>query len=141
MLQPASAIPAPGFAPAPATSASVLARIATAFRRIDARLFQILFLGTLLLFGALLRDFALDWRQVVLTFAAGLGAQGFERSISGDVTRRGECDDLDTANQGRLCALQCLAHHPGLDESETATARAKLKAGGCHDCGRPVIVP
>jgi len=48
-----------------------------AFRRLDARLFQIVFLGTLLLFGALVRDFALDWRQVALTFAAGLAAQAF----------------------------------------------------------------
>jgi Na+-transporting NADH:ubiquinone oxidoreductase subunit NqrB len=51
--------------------------IAAAFRRLDARLFQIVFLGSLLLFGALLRDFALAWQQVALTFAAGLGAQAF----------------------------------------------------------------
>jgi Na+-transporting NADH:ubiquinone oxidoreductase subunit NqrB len=47
------------------------------FRGLDARVFQILFLGTLLLFGALVRDFALQWEQVALTFAAGLGAQAF----------------------------------------------------------------
>lgn len=51
--------------------------IGGAFGRLDARFFQIVFLGTLLLFGALLRDFALDWRQVALAFAAGLGAQAF----------------------------------------------------------------
>ncbi len=44
-------------------------------RRIDARVFQILFLGSLLLGGALWRDFALRWEQVALTFAAGVGAQ------------------------------------------------------------------
>jgi enediyne biosynthesis protein E5 len=48
-----------------------------ALRRLDARFFQIVFLGTLLLFGALVRDFALQWEQVALTFAAGLGAQAF----------------------------------------------------------------
>jgi len=46
-------------------------------RRLDARFFQIVFLGTLLLFGALVRDFALQPEQVALTFAAGLAAQAF----------------------------------------------------------------
>ena len=49
----------------------------TAVRRLDARLFQIVFLGSLLLFGALVRDFALEWQQVALTFAAGLAVQAF----------------------------------------------------------------
>jgi len=61
--------------------ASALRRLAGAviapLRRIDARLFQIVFLGTLLLFGALVRDFALEWEQVALTFAAGLATQAF----------------------------------------------------------------
>lgn len=88
MLQPmklsaaGEAIPAPAAAiPAeerhgPAVGQMVRA-LGGAFRRLDARLFQIVFLGTLLLFGALLRDFALQWEQVALTFAAGLGAQAF----------------------------------------------------------------
>ena len=60
-------------APAPRPAA----RAWQAWRGLDARLFQILFLGSLLLFGALLRDFALRWEQVALAFAAGLAAQAF----------------------------------------------------------------
>ena len=41
----------------------------------DARLYQILFLATLLATGALLRDFTLRWEQMALTFAAGLATQ------------------------------------------------------------------
>lgn len=82
MLQPANAMPnaasgAEVFTAAPVSPAQFLKRLAGPLRRVDARLFQIVFLGTLLLFGALVRDFALDWRQVVLAFAAGLGAQAF----------------------------------------------------------------
>lgn len=43
--------------------------------RLDARWFQILFLASFLGFGALARDFALTWQQVVLTFAAALATQ------------------------------------------------------------------
>jgi len=71
------------FAPAPPAAtlppipspASVFNRLTAPLRRVDARLFQIVFLGTLLLFGALVRDFALHWEQVALTFAAGIGTQ------------------------------------------------------------------
>ena len=59
------------------TRGRVARSIGGAVRRLDARVFQIVFLGTLLLFGALIRDFALHWEQVALTFAAGLGAQAF----------------------------------------------------------------
>lgn len=60
------------------SSLSGIVRSAVApLRRLDARMFQIVFLGTLLLFGALVRDFALQPEQVALTFAAGLGAQAF----------------------------------------------------------------
>ena len=41
----------------------------------DARLYQILFLATLLTTGVLLRDFTLRPEQMVLTFAAGLATQ------------------------------------------------------------------
>jgi enediyne biosynthesis protein E5 len=41
----------------------------------DARLYQILFLALLLGTGVLLRDFALHWQQIALTFAAGLTTQ------------------------------------------------------------------
>lgn len=44
-------------------------------RRVDARVFQILFLGSLLLGGALWREFALQWEQVALCFAAGIATQ------------------------------------------------------------------
>lgn len=67
-------------APAPAAIAatrSFAVWLISPLRRFDARLFQIVFLGTLLLFGALVRDFALQWQQVALTFAAGLAAQAF----------------------------------------------------------------
>jgi enediyne biosynthesis protein E5 len=43
----------------------------------DARIFQILFLALLLGTGVLLRDFALRWEQVALTFLAGLATQRF----------------------------------------------------------------
>ena len=42
---------------------------------IDARWFQIAFLASFLLLGALARDFALTWQQVVLTFASALATQ------------------------------------------------------------------
>ena len=44
---------------------------------VDARVFQIAFLATLLTFGVLLRDFSLQWQQMALTFAAGLAAQAW----------------------------------------------------------------
>lgn len=82
VMAPAEVLAAPSPAIAAASAreigpgAALHAGIA-ALRRLDARVFQILFLGTLLLFGALVRDFALQWEQVALTFAAGLGAQAF----------------------------------------------------------------
>jgi enediyne biosynthesis protein E5 len=45
--------------------------------RLDARWFQITFLASLLLFGALARDFALAPSQVALAFLAGLATQVF----------------------------------------------------------------
>ncbi len=45
------------------------------WRRTDARVYQILFLATLLSIGALARDFSLQPAQIALTFAAGLGTQ------------------------------------------------------------------
>lgn len=41
----------------------------------DARWFQIAFLASFLLLGALARDFALTWQQVLLTFCAAIGTQ------------------------------------------------------------------
>jgi hypothetical protein len=43
--------------------------------RVDARWFQLLFLASFLLFGALARDFALSVPQVALCFTAGLATQ------------------------------------------------------------------
>lgn len=45
------------------------------WHNLDARWFQILFLASFLLIGALARDFALHWQQVALCFAAGLSTQ------------------------------------------------------------------
>lgn len=52
-----------------------LQRTCAILGRLDARWFQILFLASFLLLGALARDFALTWTQVVGCFAAGLAAQ------------------------------------------------------------------
>lgn len=41
----------------------------------DARIYQILFLATLLSIGVLARDFSLRWEQMALTFAAGITTQ------------------------------------------------------------------
>jgi Na+-transporting NADH:ubiquinone oxidoreductase subunit NqrB len=49
-------------------------RVAAKFPR-DARLYQIAFQAILLTVGVLIRDFALDPRQMALTFAAGLATQ------------------------------------------------------------------
>src|ERR1700741_1401129 len=43
--------------------------------KVDARWLQILAIGSPLLFGALVRDFAMRWEQVALTFAVGLATQ------------------------------------------------------------------
>ena len=57
--------------PAPFVLGRARALLAAA-SHIDARLLQIAFLASLLVFGALARDFALEWQQVALTFAADL---------------------------------------------------------------------
>ena len=44
-------------------------------RKLDARWFQIAFLSSFLVLGALARDFALTWQQVALTFASALATQ------------------------------------------------------------------
>jgi Na+-transporting NADH:ubiquinone oxidoreductase subunit NqrB len=51
--------------------------------KLDARWLQILSIGSLLLFGALLRDFALRWEQVALTFAVGLATQAAWSRVRG----------------------------------------------------------
>jgi enediyne biosynthesis protein E5 len=54
---------------------SIATGAANALKQIDARWFQILFLASFLVFGALARDFALTVPQVLLTFAAALATQ------------------------------------------------------------------
>ncbi len=49
----------------------------------DARVYQILFLATLLAVGALVRDFTLRWEQMALTFAAGLATQAIALRVVG----------------------------------------------------------
>jgi Na+-transporting NADH:ubiquinone oxidoreductase subunit NqrB len=53
------------------------ARSALARMPLDARLFQVAFLATLLSTGVLARDFSLRPEQMALAFAAGLAAQAF----------------------------------------------------------------
>src|SRR5258708_7863819 len=55
----------------------------TTLQRIDARWLQIGAVGGLLLFGALIRDFALSWQQSALCFAGALGAQAFWMRVLG----------------------------------------------------------
>lgn len=62
---------------APALPASPWAALRARFSRLDARLFQIAFLASLLTIGVLLRDFSLMPGQMALTFAAGLATQWF----------------------------------------------------------------
>ena len=52
-----------------------LPRISELFKSLDARYFQIVFLVSLLLFGALARDFSLTIWQVLLTFCSAVGTQ------------------------------------------------------------------
>ena len=54
-----------------------------ALGRLDARWLQIGAVGGLLLFGALVRDFALRWEQSVLCFAGALAAQWFWMRVLG----------------------------------------------------------
>ena len=54
-----------------------MAQAKTSLAALDARVFQIVFLATLLSFGVLLRDFALQWQQMALAFVAGLAAQAW----------------------------------------------------------------
>ncbi len=55
--------------------ADPVARFRVWFANLDARWLQIGAVGSLLLFGALARDFALRWEQVALTFAFALATQ------------------------------------------------------------------
>jgi enediyne biosynthesis protein E5 len=45
--------------------------------RLDPRVFQIVFLGSFLTIGVLVRDFSVAWQQVALTFASALATQAF----------------------------------------------------------------
>jgi len=54
-----------------------LPRVADGLKLLDARYFQLAFLISLLLFGALARDFALTGWQVLLTLIGAVGTQAF----------------------------------------------------------------
>jgi enediyne biosynthesis protein E5 len=54
---------------------SVMKKVITSLQSIDPRILQITFLGTFLTIGVFIRDFALLWQQVALTFAAALMTQ------------------------------------------------------------------
>jgi enediyne biosynthesis protein E5 len=45
--------------------------------RLDPRVFQIVFLGSFLTIGVLVRDFSVAWQQVALTFVTALATQAF----------------------------------------------------------------
>lgn len=60
---------------APTSAPQLLAAGRRALSALDARWFQIVFLASLLVFGALARDFALTGAQVALTFTAALATQ------------------------------------------------------------------
>jgi len=57
---------------------------------VDARYFQIVFLVSLLLFGALARDFSLTNMQVMLTFISAIGTQAFWQFYLAAVVYRGQ---------------------------------------------------
>lgn len=62
--------------------AATTARIRDRLAGVDARVYQILFLATLLAIGVLVRDFSLRPEQMALTFAAGLATQAlFVRAL------------------------------------------------------------
>ncbi len=67
----------------PAARPPVWSRVGARVRSLDARYLQIGFLGSFLLFGALVRDFALRPEQVVLTFAAALATQRIGAQLTG----------------------------------------------------------
>jgi enediyne biosynthesis protein E5 len=53
----------------------VVQQTVTALKGLDPRVLQVTFLGTFLTIGVFIRDFALLWQQVALTFAAALLTQ------------------------------------------------------------------
>ena len=58
--------------------AGVIASLKAYLRRgLDPRVFQILFLGSFLTIGVLVRDFSVMWQQVALTFTAALATQAW----------------------------------------------------------------
>ncbi|MEO7256010.1 MAG: hypothetical protein ABIZ64_17430, partial [Casimicrobium sp.] len=59
----------------PAFPRTMGGQMLTALACVDTRWFQIVFLASFLLLGALTRDFALGWQQVALTFIAALATQ------------------------------------------------------------------
>ena len=83
LMHPARSLVHQGFSaisPSRAPIHALLGAIAHGRSRLaalDARLYQILFLSTLLTLGVLLRDFSLQWQQMALTFAAGLATQWY----------------------------------------------------------------
>jgi hypothetical protein len=59
----------------PAFPRTMGGQMRTVLACVDARWFQIAFLASFLLLGAMARDFALGWQQVALTFIAALATQ------------------------------------------------------------------
>jgi hypothetical protein len=76
-MKPLQAAGATASRVAPAWLGGIGKSLHHALKPLDARYFQIVFLVSLLLFGALARDFALSGMQVLLTFAGAALTQAF----------------------------------------------------------------
>jgi Na+-transporting NADH:ubiquinone oxidoreductase subunit NqrB len=102
-----------------------------ALARIDARWLQIGAVGGLLLFGALLRDFALSWQQAALCFAGALAAQALWISALG-LKGVGYLSAIVTAiGLSVLVRADSLWIHP-LAAALAISAKFTLRIGGKH---------
>ncbi len=97
----------------------------------DARLFQIAFLATLLSIGVLVRDFALDPRQMALAFAAGLVTQRLWLAALG-LQRKGYLSALITCfGLSILLRADSLWVHP-LAAALAISSKFVLRVNGKH---------
>ena len=97
----------------------------------DARLLQIGFLATLLAIGVLARDFALDPRQMALTFVAGLATQSLWLRALG-LQRKGLLSAVITCfGLSILLRADSLWVHP-LAAALAISSKFALRVGGKH---------
>lgn len=96
----------------------------------DARVFQILFLASLLSAGVLLRDFSIRWEHMALTFAAGLATQHLALRVLG--LRAGYLSAVVTCfGLSILLRADSLWVHP-LAASMAIGAKFVIRARGKH---------